>query len=58
MQETIMQFFELVGVSPTAPETFPELLTWFVFIFIGTMLVLGVFHVIGSILTCFFSIKK
>lgn len=58
MQETIMQFFNLVGVSATAPETFPELLTWFVFIYVGIMLVLGVFHVIGSIVTTFFSIRR
>ncbi len=58
MKETIVQFFELVGVSPTAPETFPELMTWFIYIFVGFMLVLAVFHVIGTILGCFFNISR
>lgn len=58
MQETIMEFFEILGISPEVPQTFPELLTWFVYIFVGIILVLGVFHVVGSILTCFFSFKK
>ena len=58
MQDTIMQFFEVVGVSPSVPETFPELVTWFVYIFVAVMLVLGVFHVIGSIVNTFFSIRR
>lgn len=58
MQDTVMQFFELVGVSPSAPETFPELVTWFVYIFVAVMLVLGVFHVIGSIVDTFFGLRR
>lgn len=58
MQDTIMQFFELVGVSPSAPQTFPELITWFVYIIVGIMLVLAVFHVIGTIVSCFFDLGK
>ncbi|MDE5818840.1 MAG: hypothetical protein K2N41_04120 [Lachnospiraceae bacterium] len=58
MQDTIMQFFEVVGVSSSTPETFVELVTWFVFIFVGMMLVLSVFHVIGTILSYFFSCKR
>ncbi|MBD5530598.1 MAG: hypothetical protein HDQ98_00125 [Lachnospiraceae bacterium] len=58
MSDTIMQFFELVGVSASAPETFPELITWFVYIFVAVMLVLGVFHVIGNIVNTFFSIRR
>lgn len=58
MQENIMQFFETVGVSSSAPETFPELITWFVYIFVSVMLILGVFHVIGNIINTFFSIRR
>lgn len=58
MQETIMQFFKLVGLSPTAPETFPELLTWFVFVIVSLFLVLGVFHVIGSIVSVFLDFRR
>lgn len=53
-----MQFFEILGVSPEVPQTFPELVTWFIYIFVGTMLILAVFHVISNIVSCFFSIKK
>lgn len=58
MKETIMQFFELVGISPEAPQTFPELAAWFVYIFVGVMLVLAVFHVIGSIVNGFLNIRR
>ncbi len=58
MQETIMQFFEILGVSPEAPQTFPELVTWFVYIFVGIILVLAVFHVISSIVNAFMDIRR
>ncbi len=53
-----MQFFEILGVSPEAPQTFPELVTWFVYIFVGIILVLAVFHVISSIVNAFMDIRR
>ncbi len=50
MENTIMQFFDVLGLSSTAPETFPELITWFVFVLVGALLVLGVFRLIGSLI--------
>ena len=58
MEETIRQFFEIVGFSMEVPQTFPELLQWLVYILISLMLVLAVFRVIGSIVTVFVNFKK
>lgn len=58
MQETIIQFFEIVGISPSAPETFPELITWLVYVFVAVMIVLTVFHVIAGIVNCFLTLGR
>ncbi|MBD5531133.1 MAG: hypothetical protein HDQ98_16150 [Lachnospiraceae bacterium] len=55
MEETIKQFFVIVGFSMEVPQTFPELLQWFVYILIALMLVLAVFRLIGSICSGFIS---
>lgn len=58
MEETVRQFFEVIGFSMQVPQTFPELLQWFIYIFISLMLVLAVFRVIGSIVSGFFSFGR
>lgn len=56
MDETVRQFFELIGFSMEVPQTFPELIQWFIYIFVALMLVLAVFRVLGGIVSGFFSI--
>ncbi len=53
MYDTVMQFFDVLGLSAQTPETFPELATWFVLLFAGLMLVLAVFRFAGFLISGF-----
>lgn len=58
MEETVKQFFEVIGFSMEAPQTFPELVQWFVYVSVALMLVLAVFRVIGSVCSGFFTFGR
>ncbi len=57
MYDTVMQFFDTLGLSAQAPETFPELATWFVTFFAGLMLVLAVFRLAGYVISGLMSFR-
>lgn len=58
MSDTVIQFFDLIGLSMEVPQTFPELLQWLVYLFVALMLVLAVFRVVGSILSGFLTVGR
>lgn len=49
MASVIAEFFNLTGVNALPPVTMAELIPYLVNIFIGVVLVSGVFRVIGKI---------
>lgn len=50
MKELVYDFFNICGLDTTAPLTFPDLLVWFVCIFVGLLLVLSVFRFFSEII--------
>lgn len=61
MKELVYEFFGIAGLDTTAPLTFPDLLVWFVCVFVALMLVLCVFRcfssIISTIITFFVKMK-
>ncbi len=49
MALVIAEFFGVIGVDQTPPETLAELIPWIVNIYIGVVLVSLVFRVIGKL---------
>ena len=49
MALVIAEFFGVIGVDQTPPETMAELIVWLVLIYIGVVLVSLVFRVIGKL---------
>lgn len=49
MALVIAEFFGVIGVDQTPPETMGELIVWLVLIYIGVVLVSLVFRVIGKL---------
>lgn len=59
MAETIATFFQVIGVSSTPPATMAELIPYLLTVFIGIVLVIGVFRVIGAIVQAvMYSIRR
>lgn len=49
MAELIAEFFQVIGVDMTMPETLAELIPYLLTVFIGLALVCGVFAVLGKL---------
>lgn len=49
MAEIVAEFFQVIGVAEIAPATMAELIPYVLTVFIGLVLVLAVFRVIGGI---------
>ena len=49
MALVIAEFFGVIGVDQTSPETMSDLIVWLVLIYIGVELVSMVFRVIGKL---------
>jgi hypothetical protein len=49
MAPVIAEFFDIIGVSQTPPETLAELIPYLLTVLVGVALVSGVFRVIGRL---------
>lgn len=49
MALVIAEFFNVIGVDAAAPTTMAELIPWALSVYIGVMLVCGVFRVFGKL---------
>ena len=49
MALVIMEFFGIIGVDPTPPETMAELIPWMFCVYIGIVLVCAVFRILGKL---------
>lgn len=49
MAVILAEFFQIVGVDPSAPATMAELIPYLLTVFVGVVLVCGVFRVIGRL---------
>lgn len=49
MAMIVSQFFQIVGVDMTPPETLAELIPYLLTVCVGVVLVCGVFRVIGRL---------
>lgn len=58
MALVIAEFFGVIGVDQTPPETMAELIPWIITIYIGVVLVSLVFRVIGKLLEMFLNWRK
>ena len=58
MALVIAEFFGVIGVDPTPPETMAELIVWLALIYIGVVLVSLVFRVLGKLLEMFLNWRK
>lgn len=58
MALVIAEFFGVIGVDQTPPETMVELIPWIICIYIGVVLVCLVFRVIGKLLEMFLNWRK
>ena len=53
MLQTVYEFFALAGLDVTPPETFAELIPYFLCFIVAMSLVLAVFRIIGGVLQIF-----
>lgn len=53
MAELVAQFFSIVGLDMTAPQTLAELIPYLLTVVVGVALVSGVFGVIGRVVQSF-----
>lgn len=49
MADIIAEFFQVVGIEATPPETMAELIPYLLTVLIGVVLVSGVFAVLGKL---------
>jgi len=54
----IAEFFGIIGVDPTAPATMAELIPWLLTVWIGVVLVSGVFRVFGKLVDLFMNWRR
>ncbi|WP_085833741.1 hypothetical protein [Clostridium merdae] len=55
MNQTILEFFGIVGIDVVPPTNLAELIPYLLSVFVGLLLVLAVFRSFTSILTGFFA---
>ena len=58
MAAVVAEFFQVIGVDPTPPETMAELIVWLVLIWIGVKLVCGVFRLFGKLTEIFLNWRR
>ncbi len=58
MAAVIAEFFSVIGVDLLPPSTMGELIPYLLTVFIGIVLVSGVFRVIGKLLETLLSIRR
>lgn len=58
MAEIVAEFFGVIGVDIVAPATLSEFLPWFLTVFIGILLVVTVFRVIGGIVHAILAFRR
>ena len=58
MAAVVAEFFQVIGVDPTPPETIAELIVWLVLIWIGVKLVCGVFRLFGKLTEIFLNWRR
>lgn len=58
MAAVIAEFFSVIGVDLLPPSTMGELIPYLLTVFIGIVLVSGVFRVIGKLLEALLSIRR
>lgn len=58
MAELISEFFGLVGMAETPPETLAELLPYIFHFVVGVALVSGVFAAVGKIGSVFMNFRR
>lgn len=58
MAELISEFFGLVGLAETPPETLAELLPYIFHFVVGVALVSGVFAAVGKIGSVFMNFRR
>lgn len=58
MAAVIAEFFGIIGVDPTAPATMAELIPWLLTVWIGVVLVSGVFRVFGKLVDLFMNWRR
>lgn len=58
MAPVIAEFFSVIGVDQTAPQTLAELIPYLLTVFVGVALVSGVFRVIGRIVDLLMDFRR
>lgn len=58
MAAVIAEFFGIIGVDMVAPATMSELIPWLLSIWIGVILVSGVFRVFGKLVDLFLNWRR
>jgi len=54
----VSEFFGIIGVDMTAPATMAELIPWLLTVWIGVVLVSGVFRIIGKLSEFFINWRR
>lgn len=58
MAAVIAEFFGIIGVDLAAPATMAELIPWLLTVWIGVVLVSGVFRVFGKLVDLFMNWRR
>lgn len=58
MALVIAEFFGIIGVDMTPPQTMAEFIPWMFFVYIGIVLVCAVFRVIGKLVEMLLNWRK
>lgn len=58
MAEIVATFFNVIGVDMVAPATMSELIPYLLTVFIGLVLVIEVFKVIGGIVHALLMVRR
>ena len=58
MAAVIAEFFGIIGVDMAAPATMAELIPWLLCVWIGVVLVSGVFRVFGKLVDLFMNWRR
>lgn len=58
MAPVIAEFFGIIGVSQSVPETLAELIPYLLTVLVGVALVSGVFRVIGRIVDLLMDFRR
>lgn len=58
MAMIVSQFFQIVGLEMTPPTTLGELIPYLLTVFVGVVLVCGVFRVIGKLAEILMDYKR